>query len=514
MESKHKEILKMVKLEVEDIQGIIRRGYGNLEEACFLMLEIVDAAKAKKWIGEIADKVRDGTMKPEKSETCINIAFTQEGFDKLGLQNAFHEDKRFSIEFEDGMVTKHRTNILGDSGDSEPYKWDWGNPTKDRIHIVLLLYAGDQNALDKLYEEQQKAWDSNGIKQIIMLNTIHLPDTKEHFGFRDGIAQPHVAGLLDRHKEKKDQNISQKILKNGGSENNILAAGEFVLGYPNIYKKLPSSPKVKKSSDSNDFLQDDGEGAKDLGRNGSYLVFRQLKQHVGNFWEYLDDSTKTNSGESDADSRDKLGAKMVGRWRSGCPVALSPDKDDPNLKDADDFGYFPLDKDGDKCPMASHVRRTNPRNSPLLRGDHTQEAADSALNDANRHRILRRGRAYGKPSADSMEPEDILKAYDGASEDVGLQFLCFNANIGRQFEFIQHTWINNPKFAELYSESDPLLGESNPKSIERGIYGDFTAPGNPIRQRVRGLKRFVDVKGGAYFFMPGIKALKYLAKLS
>ena len=504
----------MVKLEIEDIQGIIRRGYGNLEAACFLMLEIVDAPEAKKWIGDIADKVRDGAKKPERSETCINIAFTHEGFDKLGLQNAFYEDKRFSVEFEDGMVTKHRTNILGDNGDSEPDKWVWGNPSKDIIHMVLLLYAGDQNALDKLYEEQKKAWGSNGIKQIIKLDTEHLPDRKEHFGFRDGIAQPHVAGLLDRHKEKKEKDVSQKVLESGGSENNILAAGEFVLGYPNVYEKLPSSPKVKKESDREKILNDDGEGAKDLGRNGSYLVFRQLKQHVGNFWEYLDNATKTASGESDAIARDKLAAKMVGRWRSGCPVTLSPDQDNPDLKDADDFKYFPSDKDGDKCPMASHVRRTNPRNSPLVHDEHTPKAADNALSDANRHRILRRGRAYGKPYADSMDPKDILKANDNASEEVGLQFLCFNANIGRQFEFIQHTWINNPKFAELYSESDPLLGESDPKSIEKGIYGDFTAPGNPIRQRVRGLTRFVDVIGGAYFFMPGIKALKYLSNLS
>jgi len=503
----------MVKLEIEDIQGIIRRGYGNLEAACFLMLEIVDAAKAKKWIGDVADKVRDGAKKPERSETCINIAFTQEGFDKLGLPNAFYEDKRFSIEFEDGMVTKHRTNILGDSGDSEPNKWVWGGPKNEKIHMILLLYAGDQGTLNELYDIQKNAWEANGIRQIIKLDSEILLDRKEHFGFRDGISQPHVAGLLDRHKEKKEKDVSQKVLESGGSENNILAAGEFVLGYLNVYEKLPSSPKVKKESDREKILNDDGEGAKDLGRNGSYLVFRQLKQHVRNFWEYLDESTKTN-GESDADSRDKLGAKMVGRWRSGCPVTLSPDVDKPELKDKDNFSYYPLDKDGEKCPMASHVRRTNPRNSPLQHSDLNQKAANSALSDANRHRILRRGRAYGKPIAKSMEPEDILNSNGGAGEDVGLQFLCFNANVGRQFEFIQHTWINNPKFAELYSESDPLLGESNPKSIKQGIYGDFTAPGNPIRQRVRGLKRFVDVKGGAYFFMPGIKALKYLSNLS
>ena len=114
-----------------------------------------------------------------------------------------------------------------------------------------------------------------------------------------------------------------------------------------------------------------------------------------------------------------------------------------------------------------------------------------------------------------MDPEDLLSAEP--DEEVGLQFICFNANIGRQFEFVQHTWINNPKFSELYSEADPLLGpipeSDQATSTQQKIFGKFIAPDKPLRRRVSDMKRYVDVVGGAYFFMPGIRAIRYLAHL-
>ncbi len=270
----------MTTLKFNDIQGIIRRGYGELEAACFVLLEITDVGLAKDWLRELADVIRDATTTPEKTDTCVNIAFTQAGFKELGLENQFFEDKRFSIEFEDGMTTEHRQVILGDHGASTPENWVWGGPTKPAVHVLLLLYARDQGALKALNTSHRTKFEAGGLAEIRRLDTNLLPNRKEHFGFRDGIAQPKIAGLSDKAENESERKRLETILNRGGSDGNIVAAGEFVLGYTNVYSKIPTSPKVNKSGDTGNNLKDDGEGARDFGRNGSYLVFRQLRQNV------------------------------------------------------------------------------------------------------------------------------------------------------------------------------------------------------------------------------------------
>jgi Dyp-type peroxidase family len=505
------DILKRkTRLELEDIQGIIRRGYGELQFAYFLMLKITDSRLAKGWLKKLAHKIRDGTTKPFSNDTCINIAFTYDGLNKLGLtEKQFLGANRFSIEFEDGMNTAHRKAILGDFGSSDPEKWNWGGPAVEtKPHILLLLYAGTQEALDVLYTRKREEFTSQGIEEITRLEGRQLPDRKEHFGFRDGISQPRIAGLLDKESNDDDKARSQKILEQGGSDKNIVAAGEFLLGYKNVYGKFSASPIVSAQSDKGGHLSpaSDQKGGKDFGRNGSYLVFRQLRQNVHSFWSQLDSFTG-----GDPEKRDKLAAKMVGRWRSGAPLTLSPDNDTPSMKDIEDFNYSKGDEYGYKCPAASHIRRSNPRDSKDL--DEIQP--ETALRDANKHRIIRRGRPYGKPIAESMDPKDILNVSIN-NEEVGLNFLCFNTNIGRQFEFIQNTWINSPKFGGLYSSPDPLIGNVEPESVSttvRSLFGEFVEPAEPLRKRITGLKRYVDVVGGSYFFMTGIKAIKYLADL-
>ena len=264
----------MTTLKFDDLQGIIRRGYGNLETACFLLLEITDVRLAKGWLRELADVIRDATATPEKTDTCVNIAFTQAGFKELGLENQFFEDKRFSIEFEDGMTTEHRQVILGDHGDSAPENWVWGGPTKPAVHVLLLLYARDQGALKALSTSHRTKFEAGGLAEIRRLDTHLLPDRKEHFGFRDGISQPKIAGLQDKAEDETERAMLQTILDQGGSDGNIVAAGEFILGYLNAYSKIPTSPKVKIAGDTGGYLKDDGKGALDFGRNGSYLVFR------------------------------------------------------------------------------------------------------------------------------------------------------------------------------------------------------------------------------------------------
>ena len=190
---------------------------------------------------------------------------------------------------------------------------------------------------------------------------------------------------------------------------------------------------------------------------------------------------------------------MVGRWPGGAPLALSPDRDDPALAEVNDFGYFHEDPVGTGCPVGAHVRRTNPRDSLDPR-----PGTEKSLAINRRHRLLRRGREYGQ----ALSPEAALTESLAPDEERGLHFICLNANIARQFEFVQNTWLNNPKFAGLYDDSDPLIGQSAPYG------GTFTMPSaTGARSRVNGMPRFITVKGGAYFFLPGLEALRRLASL-
>ena len=177
---------------------------------------------------------------------------------------------------------------------------------------------------------------------------------------------------------------------------------------------------------------------------------------------------------------------------------MSPDHDDPHLSGANDFAYHASDPFGDRCPVGAHVRRANPRDS--LDPDPGSRAS-VAIN--KRHRILRRGRSYGP----RITVEEALRDGEDSDDPRGLHFLCLNANIARQFEFIQHTWVNDPKFAGLYDDPDPLVGARS------GARGDVTIQERPVRTRLRAMPEFTSVRGGAYFFLPGIRALRYLATL-
>jgi Dyp-type peroxidase family len=329
---------------------------------------------------------------------------------------------------------------------------------------------------------------------IHKLNTFTLKDEhggfREHFGFRDAIGQPIVEGL-----------------SKAGSPDNTIKAGEFILGYPNEYGLLTESPTVSGQHDRQNLLPNGQNGAQehDLGRNGSYVVFRQLGQQVQAFWQFLDGVTQQADGTSDPEARVRLASKIVGRWPSGTPLVTAPDRDHADSGDKNEFAYHHADPHGFKCPLGAHIRRSNPRDSL-----DPQPGTPKAIAVNKTHRLLRRGRTYGKPVADSLNPQEMLTTE--ATGERGLHFICICANIGRQFEFVQQTWMNNPKFNGLYSDTDPLVGDRAPGGVETATH--FTEQAQPVRKRVTGLPNFVVVRGGAYFFLPSLRACRYLASLS
>jgi Dyp-type peroxidase family len=427
------------------------------------------------------------------------------------------------------MDTPHRQRILGDTDNEElnkvefekqsPKHWLWGrNDQAARMHLLLMVYAHDDDLLNKSYGDLESEWLQAGLKVIQDFDPQHLPGRKEHFGFRDGTGQPDIEGV------EKEESAAEAASK---TSTNMIKPGEILLGYPNEYGTLPPSPTVADPLGGQPF---------DFGRNGSYLVFRQLQQDVPGFWNYIAKAAHraNQTLPEHLEACVKLAAKMVGRWPRGAPLATNPVAEpppgdrretDPTSGDLDKFlyGEDPL---GLNTPIGSHIRRSNPRDS-LEPGPDGKErlSADDSLHVTRLHRIVRRGRPYGPPLVPSMDPNDILQRVasmnpsemrhahaDPHDPGRGLLFLCFNANIARQFEFIQQTWINNPKFVGLYQDSDPLMGHRHPGELNEPA-DIFTVQATPVRQRYTGLNQFVRVRGGGYFFMPSIEAVKYLAHL-
>jgi Dyp-type peroxidase family len=429
----------------DNLQGLIARGYPQLRAATYFLLQIDDAELARRWLGGL-----DITPAPVRSpRSALNVAFTARGFSKLGLADDVLG--QFSNEFTAGMTTPHRQRMLGDLGNSAPEQWLWGGPSTPTVDLMLLLFAADDAELATHYASVSGAF--SGVSEVLRLATVVDLDGREHFGFADGISQPTIAGLSSRTD----------------LPSNTIQPGEVILGYPNEYGRYTDAPE--------------------LARDGTYLVFRQLSQDVHAFWHYVD-----GLADGDPERRMWIAAKMVGRWPSGAPLTLTPDADDPFLATANDFTYHQFDRLGLKCPIAAHVRRSHPRDS--LDPDPGTERSVSL---DRRHRLLRRGREYGPPVNDPLgdRPTD--------EPDRGLYFICLVANIARQFEFVQHTWLNNPKFGERYDEPDPVVGYHPPGS-------SFTIPADPVRQRYEDLPQFVTTRGGAYFFLPSLTTLQQLSQ--
>ncbi|MFG2287938.1 Dyp-type peroxidase [Streptomyces sp. NPDC048595] len=465
-------------LELDDIQGIVVRGYSGLASSCFLLLTIADPAAARPALGRLAQRVTNGRAEP--LHTAVNLALTSDGMGRLGLRTADVEG--FPEEFVSGMTDRDRSRFLGDVGDDAPEHWRWGGPTTPPVHVLVMLYARDEQHLDALEAEVRRAaLTAGGLVETARLGTAELTD-REPFGFRDGISQPLIEGLPKATAARTAAHTGA-----GDGQADVVKAGEFILGYPNEYGLLTDRPLLPPAHDADRLLPREagGAGAADLGRNGTYLVCRQLHQDVEGFWGHLEEVTRRPDGSCDPAARDALAARMVGRWPSGAPLVLAPLRDDAERATDNDFGYVATDPDGLRCPLGAHIRRAHPRDSL----DPEPGSARSLAID-RRHRILRRGRAYGPNGAEGGER--------------GLHFLCLNANISRQFEFVQHTWLNNPSFNGLCDGPDPLVAP------RRGRPATFTVQARPIRTRHRDLPQFVSVRGGAYFFLPGMRALRYL----
>ncbi|HEY4031202.1 MAG TPA: hypothetical protein VGM25_12710 [Caulobacteraceae bacterium] len=470
--------------ELDDIQALAKAGYNPLPDACHLLLRVKDAKAARAWLKAFRPTVIADLKTRVKS--AVHIAISAPGLRALGVEEAVIGG--FSQEFVDGMAADPaRSRRLGDVGANAPAGWAWGGAGAEP-HLVLLLFA-EADGLGPL----RAALVNTAFEAAFTHTELSTArrDGREPFGFLDGLSQP----VVDWAGKRTPGGLPD--LDYG----NAITVGEFLLGYPNEYGLYTSRPLIRRDPARLLPEAQDAPGWFDLGRNGSYLVLRQLEQDVDGFRSFV----KANGGEALAES-------MVGRkLASGEPLATHAKEPIRGVgPKQDDLRYnaftFDSDAEGRLCPYSGHIRRANPRTGDIPGGDQgllkmllsmlgfgVDRRADT-IASSRFHRLLRRGRKYGVAG--------------GAQ---GLHFIALNANLGRQFEFVQGAWLGSPKFAGMTAEQDPLLGARQP--LESGQATDaFRMPqaGGPCRD-LGALPQFVTVKGGAYFFMPGVRALKWIA---
>ena len=504
----------MRSVEYKDVQGLVRFGFGKMAEACYLLLRIKNASAARAWLSNAPITTAEWDHSPT---TALQIAFTRPGLEVLGVpQKVIHG---FSTEFITGMTgDPSRSRRLGDIGANSPAHWEWGNDKG--LHAVVMLFAYPGQLEAWRHAIQSEFWGA-AFHQMECLPTSNM-DGREAFGFVDGISQPD----LDWQQTRKVSHNRDQL-----TYGNLVCLGEFLLGYPNEYQRYTDRPLIEAGEPGSEELLEatDHPGKKDLGLNGTYVVMRQLSQDVRGFWQFLDKAV-----DSRHLARYQLAEAMVGRTIgdgaplvpvSGSPIPGVGDQGDEAARKQDvRLNQFTYDSDvaGTACPFGAHIRRANPRNADIPGGQqgwlaHLIRILGFGNGDLHRdlvastrfHRLLRRGREYGP----NLTPEEALQPAPPDDSERGLQFVGVNANIQRQFEFIQNAWIMRTKFDGLTEESDPLLG--NREAVPGCPFtNSFSLPQEGrVRRRIMGLPQFTTVRGGAYFFLPSIRAVRYLAKI-
>jgi Dyp-type peroxidase family len=437
-------------LELNDIQHFLIERPRALV-AHYEFLTFLQPASGRTWLAGILDKVGTAQAVRAASETemrWVTVAFTWNGLRALGVDEA--SLATFPDEFRQGMAA--RAEILGDTGANHPDHWVGGLASPD-LHAIVILFARDVAERERCVQEHQTFLAQNpGVDVLSSLDLEALPPldyAHDHFGYRDRITTVTIEGLGEEPTPGSGPPVKP---------------GEFFLGYPD-----EDGPPVRLPQ------------PEILSRNGSYLAYRRLQEHVGAFRDFLRQHSAT------PEERELVAAKLMGRWRSGAPLVLAPEKDDPELaadpQRNNNFDYGKMDPHGYAVPLGAHIRRMNPR--------------DTAVN-MQRRRMIRRGGTYGP-----LLPEGVPD--DGVERGIAAFVGC--ASLIRQFEFAQNVWANDRNFHELGNERDPIMGNQN-GTLE------FKIPKRPIRKKITGLPAFTTVRGGAYFFLPGLRALRYLASLA
>jgi len=437
----------MTELELADIQAATLRPRPSPYAGAYILVRVDDRRDGRELLRRVIPAVTTAADRVDPAtQATFAVALTYSGLAALGVPQESLDS--FPEEFRQGMAA--RAEHLGDVGDSAPERWEEPLGSGD-VHIAFAALAPDADARDAVLATARAAVaDLAGVTPIWRQDMYAQAGDRTSFGFKDGISHPAVAGSGIPGTDPAEK---------------PLAAGEFVLGHVDETGEEPPMP----SPDV-------------LGRNGTYLVFRKLHTQVAAFRRYV------RARATDKADEELLAAKFVGRWPSGAPLDLAPDRDDPALgADAarnNAFRYRGDDR-GLRCPLGAHARRMNARDATVI-------------GEVRLHRMIRRSASFGP-----MLPDGVLDD-DGA--DRGIMFACLGTHLARQFEFVKTEWVNKGTFFGTPDERDPLVGPNTGGE-------QFTVPRSPIRRKLTELPGFVVTRGGEYCFQPGLRALAWLADL-
>jgi len=492
--------------------------YGGLSKHPFaecLVLRLPQShIAARHWLAQVEPSVSCGDEPPR--DKVLILALSSLGLERLSLPPDIHQ--QFPAAFRAGMGSPGRANLLADTGDDHARKWLWGGPSNE-IDCVLLVYAADSATLENEVAARTAELEVAGgvVVHRVMLAPLttreaHTSEAsgrsakklvREPFGFVDGVSQPIIKGT--RRWMRQSDNI------------HTVEPGEFLVGYPDGRGYFPPSPRVPAKMDPRNLLplaepthrrralipsfpDSSANAARDFGRNGSFLIVRQLAQDVEAFNGFVEEAAARYADHPAVPKLldrsllpEWIAAKIVGRWKDGSSLVRFPHQPASHQSAAlrspdNEFLFGAEDPVGERCPLGAHIRRSNPRDS-LVPGS-SQE-----LGIVNRHRILRVGRGF-----------DAQGANDPEEPKAGLLFMCLNADIERQFEFIQQTWAIAGQFHGLENEVDPITGRG-------GKLGRLTIPSPNGPLHLTGIKDWVRMRGGAYLFMTSRSAMRFLARL-
>ncbi|MEG3089788.1 Dyp-type peroxidase [Sphingomonas sp. PB4P5] len=513
------------KLDTTQIQSIMFGGLGFKPAGRLVTVRLgTDMARNRTWVRELMPLLSFNDGRYIKEQAVVTLALAATGLRELGLPEAALET--FPAAFLLGMRGEGRARILGDDPGCADWWWD-----QSEVSAALLIYGDTDAAVAALVGTVETMLAGAGaIVDQIDLTPVgkQLTDRKEPFGFVDGVSQPAIRGTY-------------RGLRNADPIH-LIEPGEIILGYPDNRGSVPPGPLLDARDDPTMMLPIAGEdhgftesiksNPRLIGFNGSYLVIRQLEQDHDGFWAYCAAQAQKFAHRFPPPAicdAEFIAAKIIGRWpdrsslarnpymsatrlhelyggdaavatmreqaapadpaatpiasgdRAGGPASAGGGTKPPVTPD-NDFLFGTEDPQGLRCPYGAHVRRANPRDS-LSPGSMEQ------VEITNRHRTLRIGRGFA--------------AQDG--RNAGLMFMCLNGDIERQFEFIQQTWMGSTKFHGLDRESDVIAGNG------KSDCNAFTIPVRTGPVALDPLPRFVTMRGGGYFFLPGRQLLNYLA---
>jgi Dyp-type peroxidase family len=447
--------------QLADIQGLILRSY-KMPRIRGFVLRIGEAAAGRALLGRFAEgnaqlpSVRSAAPWETKPDFCLNVGLTFDGLRALNLPS--ESLASFPEEFAAGAVA--RAAEVGDTGANAPEHWIGGLNT-GQAHLLVSLSAQSDAIVEDVSRALRALFAESETAELFAADAAMLPNLRAHFDYADGISQPKILGA-PAYRPDSPQAVDF------GDPMETSPLGAFVLGYESQHPGLTYPYPAPDT----------------LGRNGSFAALRILKQDCAAFERYLDEQARALGLD-----RELIAAKLCGRWRSGVPLALSPDSSEPAGLSRDQWNRFDYSDDpqGARCPFGAHIRRNNPRATPV------------AGNGGQRHRIMRRGLPYGPPF-DPDHPSDGMER--------GLLGLFICANLKDQFEFLMKHWVQDGDFIGIAEDRDPIAGNQPP---EGGRFRFRDAAGKRIA--LRGMPSFVTTRGAAYCFLPSLTALRWIASL-